>query len=65
MIYAKNTPNNMGVAIYGDYMDFENLYEALHNVAGDEEENDGYYSSGRPLYYISFIFSDTSLDKSP
>ena len=45
MIYAKNTPNNMGVAIYGDYMDFENLYEALHNVVGDEEENDGYYSS--------------------
>lgn len=45
MIYAKNTPNNLGVAIYGDYMDFENLYEALHNVVGDENENDGYYSS--------------------
>ncbi|WP_417168727.1 DUF6904 family protein [Terrihalobacillus insolitus] len=24
MIYAKNTPNNVGVAIYGDFMDFEN-----------------------------------------
>ena len=45
MIFTKNTPNNMGVAIYGDYMDFENLYEALHNVIGDENENDGYSSS--------------------
>ncbi|MDN5322568.1 MAG: hypothetical protein PWQ67_1022 [Clostridia bacterium] len=38
MIYVKNTPNNTGVAIYGDYMDFENLYEALHTVVGDEDE---------------------------
>ncbi len=38
MIFVKNTPNNTGVAIYGDYMDFENLYEALHTVVGDQEE---------------------------
>lgn len=38
MIYIKNTPNNTGVAIYGDYPDFENLYEALHAVVGDEDE---------------------------
>ena len=38
MIFVKNTPNNTGVAIYGDYMDFENLYEALHTVVGDEDE---------------------------
>lgn len=38
MILIKNTPNNTGVAIYGDYMDFENLYEALHSVVGDEDE---------------------------
>lgn len=38
MIFAKNTPNNAGVAIYGDFMDFENLYEALHTVVGDEGE---------------------------
>ncbi|NLI92577.1 MAG: hypothetical protein GX434_10350 [Peptococcaceae bacterium] len=38
MIYVKNTPNNTGVAIYGDYMDFENLYEALHTVVGNEDE---------------------------
>lgn len=34
MIFVKNTPNNTGVAIYGDYMDFENLYEVLHAVVG-------------------------------
>lgn len=38
MILVKNTPNNTGVAINGDYLDFEHLYEALHNIIGDEEE---------------------------
>lgn len=45
MIFAKNTTNNTGIAIYGDFMDFENLYEALHNVVGDEDELVGYYSA--------------------
>ena len=35
MIFVKNTPNNTGVAIHGDYKDFENLYEALHTVVGN------------------------------
>lgn len=38
MIFVKNTPNNTGVAICGDYLDFEKLYEALHTVVGYEEE---------------------------
>ncbi|NPV27266.1 MAG: hypothetical protein HPY81_07460 [Firmicutes bacterium] len=38
MIFAKNTLNSAGVAIYGDYMDFKNLYEALHTVLGNEDE---------------------------
>ncbi len=38
MIFVKNTPNNTGAAIYGDQIDFENLYEALHTVVGDEDE---------------------------
>lgn len=38
MIYFNNTPNNTGVAIYGDHMDFENLYDALHTVVGNENE---------------------------
>ncbi|GAB6179029.1 hypothetical protein JCM14036_03480 [Desulfotomaculum defluvii] len=36
MLYAKNTPNNTGVAIYGDFMDFEALYDQLHEIVGDE-----------------------------
>ncbi|MDF2673772.1 MAG: hypothetical protein K0R09_2037 [Clostridiales bacterium] len=42
MIFVKNTPNNAGVTVYGDYMDFENLYEALHNITGDEYEFPSY-----------------------
>lgn len=38
MILAQNTPNNTGVAILGDCADFENLYEALHTVVGNEDE---------------------------
>jgi len=38
MIFIRNTPNNAGVAIYGDYNDFEGLYEALHDVVGYEGE---------------------------
>ncbi len=38
MIYVTNTPNNIGVAIHGDHMDFDELYEALHAVVGDEGE---------------------------
>jgi hypothetical protein len=38
MINVKNTPNNTGVAVYGDHRDFEGLYEALHDIVGDEDE---------------------------
>ncbi|EEG77972.1 DUF6904 family protein [Dethiobacter alkaliphilus] len=39
MIYAQNTTNNTGVAICGDYNDFNNLYGSLHTVVGNEEEH--------------------------
>ncbi|WP_218240578.1 hypothetical protein, partial [Pseudomonas sp. 2822-17] len=45
MLFAKNTPNNTGIALYGDNMDFDNLYEALHTVVGKEDEIEAYYSS--------------------
>ena len=45
MFIIKNTPNNTGVSVYGDHMDFENLYEALHNVTGDEYEFPSYSSA--------------------
>ena len=38
MISVTNTLNNTGVTIHGDHMDFDELYDALHTVVGDEEE---------------------------
>lgn len=38
MIYVENSPNNTGVYIFGDYLDFSKLYMSLHQVVGDEGE---------------------------
>lgn len=43
MLFAENTPNNLGVTLCGDQKDFEYLYEALHMMVEDEE----YFSSAR------------------
>lgn len=45
MIYVANTPNNAGVAIYGDCLDFEALYEANIPIMAKRltEQNDEYY----------------------
>lgn len=45
MLIATNTPNHAGVTLYGDYMDFDHLYEALHRVIGEEDESSSYFSS--------------------
>jgi len=45
VIFVKNTPNHAGVAIYGDQLDFHNLYEALHDIVGSDEECERYYSA--------------------
>ena len=42
MILVKNTPNNLGVEILGDYYDFENLYDALHAIVGVENQYPAY-----------------------
>lgn len=42
MLFVKNTPNNTGVAIYGDCLDFDALYDSLHAIVGDEEEFEHY-----------------------
>ena len=39
MIYVKNTPHYTGIALYGDFMDFQGLYEALHTIVGSEDEH--------------------------
>ncbi|MBP1933231.1 DUF6904 family protein [Ammoniphilus resinae] len=38
MIFAINTPNHAGISILGDNMDFEELYETLHAIVGEEGE---------------------------
>lgn len=38
MIHMKNTPNLLGVMTLGDFHDFEELYEALHMIVGEEME---------------------------
>lgn len=45
MIIAKNTSNNTGIAVYGDYRDLEELYEALHAIVGKEEEYPAYVTA--------------------
>lgn len=44
MLYAMNTPNNLGLAIHGDYMDFDELYDALHDIIGEDGEFSSYDS---------------------
>lgn len=38
MLTLRNTPKLAGVEMSGDFLDLENLYSALHTVAGDEGE---------------------------
>lgn len=45
MIYVTNTPNNAGVSIHGDYQDFDQLYDALYAIVGDEGEFLSHYSA--------------------
>lgn len=54
MIYAKNTPHNTGIAIYGDYLDFENLYEALHTVLKWEGEADPYEAARIRVFALCY-----------
>lgn len=42
MIQAISTPNEAGVSILGDFEDIEGLYEALHEVVGEEGQLERY-----------------------
>lgn len=42
MIFARMTPKYAGLSILGDYMDLEHLYDALHEVVGEEGEYRGF-----------------------
>ena len=45
MIEITSTPNYAGVTITGDFYDFNQLYETLHMVVGDEEKYPVYSSA--------------------
>ena len=45
MITIESTPNHAGVTIKGDFSDFHQLYDALHEVVGDEEEYPSHYEA--------------------
>lgn len=38
MLKIESTPNHAGVTIEGDFFDFDQLYDALHEVVGEEDE---------------------------
>jgi hypothetical protein len=42
MIHVTNTPNHVGVAVHGDCLDFDELYDALHEIVGGEDQYTSY-----------------------
>ena len=45
MLQITNTPNYAGVTVAGGYQDLDELYEALHEIVGDEDELPQYEST--------------------
>lgn len=45
MLQITNTPNYAGVTVAGDYQDLDELYDALHEIVGDEDELPQYESA--------------------
>ncbi|HKM42654.1 MAG TPA: hypothetical protein VJZ70_01525 [Limnochordia bacterium] len=43
MLTLESTPNHAGVTIKGDFFDLYELYDALHEVVGEEEEYPSHY----------------------
>ena len=54
MIHIQNTPNLLGVTATGDIHDFEELYEALHTIAGQEGEYI-YYDAVRLRVLLGYV----------
>jgi hypothetical protein len=55
MIFLRNTSNLTGVTVYGDNLDFDALYEALHEIVGDEGE---WTSFEGPRYHVLGVCYD-------
>ena len=54
MIHLENSPNFTGVAIYGDNLDFEKLYDAFHEVVGQEGEFPSFAAARIRILGISY-----------
>lgn len=54
MITVESTELNAGVEVSGDYHDFEALYEALHNIVGEEGEFPPY--EGARLHVLAVCY---------
>ncbi|MFZ0368061.1 MAG: hypothetical protein WAM07_00490 [Halobacillus sp.] len=54
MIMVENTELNAGVEVSGDYHDFEALYEAIHNIVGEEGEYPPY--EGARLHVLAVCY---------
>ncbi|GGK06256.1 hypothetical protein GCM10007063_30940 [Lentibacillus kapialis] len=55
MLNAQHTPNYGGITLYGDYYDFEQLYEAIHTLVGDEDQCPASYENVR-IYILSLCY---------
>lgn len=54
MLFARNTPNNAGVAIHGDFLDFEKLYEALHEIVHRDEGDYNYFPASTRVLSVCY-----------
>ncbi|QKY70329.1 hypothetical protein [Lentibacillus sp. CBA3610] len=54
MLKAEHTPNYAGITLHGDVYDFEQLYEAIHDIVGEEGEYPPYEQVR--LYILSFCY---------
>lgn len=54
MIRIEHTSKHAGALVSGDFYDLEDLYDALHRIARDEEELEGY--GGPRLRILNFCF---------
>ncbi|UOY91146.1 hypothetical protein MUG87_11295 [Ectobacillus sp. JY-23] len=54
MLQINTTPNYAGVTISGDFLDFDALYEALHEVTGEENDFPHYYSAKIRVFALCY-----------
>ena len=54
MLLAKNLPSNSGVEILGDPLDFDRLYDSLHEIVGEEGAHPTYDGAGDRLLGLCY-----------